>query len=152
MDNTGAAHEQSTQPKNRRIQAVVAATLAATATMVVLDLTWLGVVARGWYDALLGPLKRPDVYLPAAVLFYSMYLCAVMLYAVLGAHSPSMALRRGAAFGLVTYATYDLTNWAVLQGWPALLVPIDIAWGIFLTALVAMVGKYAHTWGLGRNT
>jgi hypothetical protein len=47
-------------------------------------------------------------------------------------------LRRGAALGLVTYATYDLTNWAVLKGWPVLLVPVDVGWGIALTAVVAL--------------
>ena len=51
------------------------------------------------------------------------------------------AAKRGAALGLVVYASYDLTNWAVLRGWPAFLVPIDIAWGVVLTATAACAGK-----------
>lgn len=35
-----------------------------------LDLTWLGVVAKGFYNAQLGHLTRPDVQWPAALLFY----------------------------------------------------------------------------------
>lgn len=125
----------------RRGAAIAAAVLASGVTLLLLDLLWLGVIAQGLYDSLLGSLKRPSVYWPAALLFYSMYLAAVVSYAVAGASSPAMALRRGAALGLVAYATYELTNWAVIQGWPALLVPIDIVWGVALTAIAAFAGK-----------
>ena len=133
----------------RSALAIAAAATAAAATMLVLDLTWLGVFARGLYDSMLGPLKRTEVFWPAAALFYAMYIGAVVVHAVIGSSSPASALRRGAALGLVTYATYDLTTWAGLQGWPALLVPVDVAWGIALTALVALVGKLVHTRALG---
>ncbi len=131
--------------------AIAAAATAAAATMLVLDVTWLGVVARGFYDSTLGPLKRAEVFWPAAALFYAMYIGAVIVHAVIGSSSPSSALRRGAALGLVTYATYDLTNWAVLKGWPALLVPVDVVWGIALTAVVALVGKLVHARVQGRS-
>jgi uncharacterized membrane protein len=113
--------------------------------MLVLDLTWLGVVARGLYDSMLGPLKRSEVFWPAAALFYAMYVGAVVVHGVMGADSPRSALGRGAALGLVAYATYDLTNWAILTGWPVLLVPVDIGWGVALTAVVSLAGKLAHT-------
>lgn len=135
----------------RSALAIAAAATAAAATMLVLDVTWLGVVARGLYDSMLGPLKRTEVFWPAAALFYAMYIGAVVVHAVIGSSSPTSALRRGAALGLVTYATYDLTNWAVLKGWPALLVPVDVAWGIALTAVVALVGKLVHSRVLGRR-
>jgi uncharacterized membrane protein len=117
------------------------AALATAVTMLVLDLTWLGVLARGLYDAALGPLKRPEVLWPAAALFYAFYVGVTVAFAVLPAGSPSEAARRGAALGLVAYATYELTNWAVLRGWPAWIVPIDIAWGVLLTATAALAGK-----------
>ena len=137
--------------QRRSALAIAAAAGAAAATMLVLDVTWLGVVARGLYDSMLGPLKRADVFWPAAALFYVMYIGAVVVHAVIGCSSPTSALRRGAALGLVTYATYELTNWAVLNGWPALLVPIDVAWGVALTAVVALVGKLVHSRVLGRT-
>jgi uncharacterized membrane protein len=112
--------------------------------MLALDLTWLGVVARGLYDSSLAPLKRADVFLPAAGLFYALYVAAIVVFAVLGAASRAAAARRGAALGLVAYGTYELTNWAVLRDWPALLVPIDIAWGVVLTALAGLVGKLVY--------
>jgi len=129
---------------SRNSAAIALATVATTATLLVLDLTWLGVVARGIYDTSLAPLKRPVVFLPAAGLFYALYVAAVVRYAVLGASSAGAAARRGAALGLVAYGTYELTNWAVLRDWPPLLVPIDIGWGIALTALAAVVGKVVY--------
>jgi uncharacterized membrane protein len=125
----------------KELATIVLATAATAATMLLLDLTWLGVVARGFYAGSLAPLARSAVFLPAAGLFYATYIAAVVVHAVLGAANPTSAARRGAALGLVAYATYDLTNWATLRDWPALLVPVDIAWGIVLTAAAACVGK-----------
>jgi uncharacterized membrane protein len=108
--------------------------------MLGLDLVWLGVVAKGFYDSSLGALKRPDVFWPAALLFYAMYIAAVVVHAVVGAEGRVAAARRGAAIGLVAYGTYDLTNWSVVAGWPAALVPVDVVWGIVLTSLAALAG------------
>jgi len=109
--------------------------------MLALDLTWLGVIAKGIYDSALATLRRPDVLLPAAALFYAFYVSFVVGYAVVGARSRADAARRGALLGLATYGTYDLTNWAVIRDWSATLVPIDMAWGVVLTAVVALVGR-----------
>jgi len=113
-------------------------------TTMALDLVFLGVVAKGLYDQWLGPLRKPSVYWPAALAFYALYVAAVLLHAVLPAKSVPVAARRGAGLGLVAYATYELTNWAVLAGWPAALVPVDIAWGVFLTASAAAAGHVVY--------
>jgi uncharacterized membrane protein len=114
---------------------------ATAGTTLVLDLTWLGVAGRGLYASALGSLQRDSPYLPAAGLFYALYVAAIVHHAVFGGGSVLGAAKRGAALGLVVYASYDLTNWAVLRGWPAFLVPIDIAWGVVLTATAAGTGK-----------
>lgn len=116
---------------------------AIAATAVLLDALWLGLVARGFYDSALAPLKR-TVFLPAAGLFYSFYVGVILIYAVRGAKSLGSAARRGAGLGLVVYAAYELTNWAVLRDWPGVLVPVDTAWGVALTAAAAAVGKWTH--------
>jgi len=120
----------------------VAGVLVCAATMLALDLTWIGVVGRPFY-AQLGPLQRQDVYLPAAAAFYVMYLSAVVAVAVAPAASVKAAAARGASMGFVCYATYELTNWAVIAGWPGALVPVDIAWGVVLTGVVAGAGRAA---------
>lgn len=122
------------------LRALVAAFLAAAAVMVALDLTFLGVVAADFYARQLGALKADPVVVPAAATFYVLYLALVTRLAVLPAASASDAARRGAELGLFAYGTYELTNWAVIAGWPAALVPVDLAWGVVLTALVAAAG------------
>lgn len=123
------------------LKELLAATLAVAGAMLLLDLTWLGVVARGLYASSLSELQRTEVFLPAAALFYAFYCAAVLRHAVFGSTSARESLFKGAGLGLLAYGTYELTNWAVLRDWPALLVPIDVAWGTALTAVVAWTGK-----------
>ncbi len=122
--------------------AATALVLVSTfATTLVLDVVWLGGVARGLYESALAPVRRSSVFLPAAGLFYAFYVVVIVRYAVSGAGSVAGAARRGGALGLVVYAAYELTNWAVLANWPAFLVPIDVGWGVVLTATAAAAGK-----------
>lgn len=116
------------------------ATLATAVVMLILDLTWIGKVGAPFYAAL-GPLRRAEVHLGAAGLFYVMYVAAIVLHAVRPAAGVGDAARRGAGLGFVCYATYELTNWAVIEGWPASLVVPDLLWGVVLTAVCAAVGK-----------
>ena len=134
----------NTRPTVRPFPSVAAAAFATAAAMLVLDLAWLGVVARGLYVSALGPLMRPEAFWPAAALFYAFYVAVIVAWAVLGTQSPKAAARRGAALGFVAYTTYELTNWAVLRDWPAWIVPVDIAWGVVLTAVAALAGKLAE--------
>lgn len=122
----------------------MAAFAACAATLLALDFTFLGVVMKGAYEHLLGPLKAEHAFVPAAALFYLLYLTAVVAYAVVGATGLSHAGRRGAALGLIAYGTYELTNWAVLRDWPMALVPIDLTWGVVLTAVTALVGRATY--------
>lgn len=122
----------------RRIM-VVGASVALT--LLVLDLAFLGVIAKPIYDGALGGLRRQPVYWPPALLFYAMYVFVIGRFAVIHASSKRDALKRGTSLGFVSYGTYELTNWAVLAGWPSFLVPIDIAWGMVLTGTTALVGR-----------
>jgi uncharacterized membrane protein len=106
----------------------------------VIDIVWLGVIARGFYRRQLGFILSPDVNWVAAVTFYLIYIAGIIFFAV----RPSLASGRlsdaallGSLFGFFTYATYDLTNMATIKDWPLKIVIIDIAWGTCLCALVA---------------
>jgi uncharacterized membrane protein len=58
------------------------------------------------------------------------------------------ALFSGALFGLITYATYDLTNLATLKDWPLLVTAVDLAWGAVLAASVSIITYFiANTFG-----
>jgi uncharacterized membrane protein len=115
--------------------------LATLGAATVLDLVWLSTVANSFYGKALGPLKRPEPYWPAAALFYGMYVLVTFLFAVRGARSMRDAALRGLGLGFVSYATYELTNWAVIAGWPVVLVPVDIVWGCVLTTVAAVCGR-----------
>jgi uncharacterized membrane protein len=110
----------------------------------IIDLVWLGVVAKNIYQENLAHLLSPAVNWPAALLFYFMYIVGIILFAVrpaLESQSLAKAAIWGALFGFFTYATYDLTNLATLKDWPLKIVIIDIAWGSILCTLVAS-GSY----------
>jgi uncharacterized membrane protein len=52
------------------------------------------------------------------------------------------ALANGALFGLVTYATYDLTNMATLRDWPVTMVIVDLTWGMVLSTTVSLLSYF----------
>ena len=47
--------------------------------------------------------------------------------------------KRSILFGLITYATYDLTNLATLKEWPLKITIIDLIWGTTLSTVVSTV-------------
>jgi uncharacterized membrane protein len=113
------------------------------------DLLWLGVLARGFYQTHLGPLLAPAVNWPAALLFYLLYVVGILVFAVLpGLAKDSLAVAAGwgALFGFFTYATYDLTNLATLKDWPLRVVVVDILWGVVLCTVVASAGFFLGRW------
>ena len=64
---------------------------------------------------------------------------AFVVAPALDAGSLVHALVAGAAFGLVVYGTYDLTNLAVLRGWTIRVAVADVAWGVAVTAAAQSV-------------
>jgi uncharacterized membrane protein len=109
------------------------------------DLLWLSVAVGPLYRAALGDRMRPDVALTPAALFYLLYVVGIVVFVVLPAFASGRymtAAALGALFGLVAYATYDLTNLATLRDWPLSLTIIDIAWGVVITTGASLSGLY----------
>ena len=127
----------------------IPAFVASLVAMAVVDGIWLGAVARTFYRRHLGFLMAERPNWTAAVAFYLLYVLGVTVFAVLpgvDASSVGEAAWRGALFGLVAYATYDLTNAATLGGWPNIVTLVDMAWGTVLTAAVASAATLVVTW------
>lgn len=106
-----------------------------------IDMVWLGVVAKGFYQQHLGSFIGP-INWPAAIIFYLIFIIGIIIFAVapaLETQSLIKAVILGALFGLFTYATYDLTNLATLKDWPLIVVFVDIVWGMVLSGSVAAV-------------
>jgi len=107
-----------------------------------IDLVWLSVVAKDFYRQHIGHLLAAQINWPAAVVFYLLFIGGLVFFAVkpaLEAGSGARALLHGALFGLLTYATYDLTNQATMRDWPVLVTAVDLAWGTVLSATVAFL-------------
>lgn len=117
--------------------------LGTFAAFLLIDLVWLGVVAKNFYSKQLGSLLADKTNWVAAIVFYLLFILGTLIFVVvpaLQADSLSRALIYGALFGFVTYATYDLTNLATLEGWPPLMTVVDMLWGTVLCTLVSGAG------------
>lgn len=119
----------------------------------VLDGIWLTTMAERLYRPAIGHLMADKPVMSAAAVFYLLYLIGVFVLAVLPAFASGDgawggAVWRGALFGLVAYATYDLTNQATLRDWPWHVTAIDLCWGSFVTASAAGAGAWAG-WRFG---
>jgi len=114
----------------------------ALPTFLVIDLVWLGLVARSFYQTHLGHLMRANVNWAAAMVFYLVFVAGIVVLVVWPAverESLVWALSLGALFGLVTYAAYDLTNLAVMEGFSLKIALVDLLWGTVLCAVVSAI-------------
>jgi uncharacterized membrane protein len=126
------------------IQTFVSLYLISVPLFFLIDLLWLGVIAKNIYQERLGHLLG-EVNWVAALIFYLIFLAGLTFFATypaVQADKLGLAILYGAFFGFVTYVTYELTNLALLKDWPIAIVYIDIAWGTFLGAFVTGVAFY----------
>jgi uncharacterized membrane protein len=113
----------------------------------VVDLLWLGVIAKDIYQNKLGHLLGEVNWIPA-VIFYLIFLAGLTFFAIYPAVMEGKlinAILYGAFFGFVTYVTYELTNLALLKDWPVSIVYIDIVWGTLLGAMVSGVTFFINS-------
>ena len=122
------------------------------ATLVVffaVDMVWLGLIAKNLYKKHLGFIIAPDVNWYAALIFYFLFILGVLIFVVvpgLKENALPLMLLKAALFGLITYATYDLTNLATVQNWPVIITVIDLIWGMALTTIVSLAGYFIGKW------
>jgi uncharacterized membrane protein len=110
----------------------------------VIDLLWLGVIARGFYRRELGVLMRDPINKPAALAFYLLYPLGLLAFVfpqalAMGEGSVARAFAYGAMLGAFAYGTYDLTNLATTRGYTVKLAMVDWVWGTLLTGTVAAI-------------
>jgi uncharacterized membrane protein len=102
------------------------------------DLVWLVKVAPKLYRKYIGHLMSERVNILAAALFYVVFIVGLVFFVIdPNINDPFIAFVSGAMFGLVTYATYDLTNLATLKAWPVTITVIDLIWGTLVTAVTS---------------
>ena len=97
-----------------------------------LDIVWLMLMGSALYRPILDDMLAPTVRVAPALAFYLIYPIGLVVFAIAPAlKSGSLvdALLLGALLGVLTYATYDLTNFATLRNWTLPLTVIDIVYG-----------------------
>ncbi len=107
-----------------------------------IDMLWIGIIAKNFYAKQIGFLVKDDINWFAAFLFYLLFIIGLVSFVIkpaLEKTSWSHALIYGALFGLISYATYDLTNLATMKNWPILVSIVDMIWGAFLVASVSTI-------------
>lgn len=122
--------------------AVIGQYIVSAVIFGVLDAIWLGSIGRPLYDARMGNFLAERPNMVAAIAFYAIYIGGITYFVTHPAiveGSWSKALIAGAVLGFVAYATWDLTNLAVLKDFPSSIVPIDMAWGTIATAATSII-------------
>ncbi len=107
---------------------------------VIIDMIWLGFLAKGLYQREIGYLMKDNVNWTAAIIFYLLFIIGLVFFVItpsIEKNSLIYAILVGAFFGFITYATYDLTNLAITKDWPLFITIVDLMWGSFLGASVA---------------
>jgi len=119
--------------------------LVVFASFFVIDMIWLGLVAKNFYKTELGSMMAKRINWGAAIVFYLLYIFGLIFFVVFPALEQGTwfyALWTGAFFGLICYATYDLSNLATLEGWPKKVTAVDLVWGSSLSAILAVIGFF----------
>jgi uncharacterized membrane protein len=127
------------------IKTIIFSYILTTVVFLIIDLAWLGFIAKNLYRKYLSNFLSDDVNWTAAIIFYLLYVIGISIFAIYPSVEKESALRAvvlGALFGFFAYATYDLTNLATLKGWPLQIVFIDIIWGTILSASVSISGYF----------
>lgn len=117
---------------------------AMAITFFAIDLVRIAVVANAFYRRHRGfMLRGPTCKWVPTVLCYLLFVLGVLIFVVLpavGRQSLGRAVVYGALFGLVVYATYDLTNLALTKGFLSVVALVDLTWGATIAAVVAAAG------------
>lgn len=112
----------------------------ALPVFIAIDALWLTIIAKNFYQKYIGSLLKTDVNFIAAGIFYLLFIAGIVVFVVTPAlqkNSLISAILLGALFGLITYATYDLTNLATLKNWPLIVTIVDLIWGMTVSAAVS---------------
>ncbi|MAD61743.1 MAG: hypothetical protein CMH49_09595 [Myxococcales bacterium] len=106
-----------------------------------IDGFWLVFVAPKFYRTHIGHLMKPQADLIAASLFYLLFLVGLNVFVISPKREEALhtVAAYGALFGLITYATFDLTSAAVFKDFSYLVAGIDMLWGAILCATISVL-------------
>lgn len=92
--------------------------LVSFIVFIVFELIWLLILAKDLYAKELGYIMKSEPALLPAAIFSLLFVLGLVFFVInpaLAQNSWSQALFAGVLYGLITYATYTLTNLANLE-------------------------------------
>jgi hypothetical protein len=119
--------------------------LITLAVFLAIDMVWLGILAKDLYRKQIGKLMAKKPNWTAAFIFYAIYILGLFLLVIYPAVQDKSGLAtwwKGLVFGVVSFATYDLTNLAVAKDWPVKITLIDLVWGGAVTSLTTLASLF----------
>ncbi len=114
----------------------------AFVTFMIIDLSWLSLMAPTFYLAQVGHLMAAGTNWIAVGLFYLEIVAGLLVFVIVPGMSASsfrQPLARAALYGLVAYGTYELSNLATLKEWSVSLTVVDTFWGICVSTVVSSI-------------
>ena len=122
--------------------------LVTIASIFVLDMLWLGFIAKSTYAQNLGLLLRKSggemapIWWSAFIVYICIAIGIVFLVLPKANGDYMLALYWGALLGFVTYGIYDFTNYSILANWPLKITIIDFIWGMVLCGLSSLSATF----------
>lgn len=121
---------------------------------IILDVIWLGLLMKDFYDSHLGALARRngEALAPiwwSAVIVYILVPLGVTLFAVPRAIEGGTywhAIGYGFVLGIITYGVYGFTSYALLENWSLRMMLIDVLWGGFASAVLTVIGYSVYNY------
>lgn len=123
--------------------------LIAFVVFLLVDFIWLTFVANSFYKKHIGFIMTDSPNFIAAIIFYLIFIVGLVYFVIMpgiDAQSIGKIILGGLLFGLITYATYDLTNLATLKDWPLIVTVVDLAWGSFLSTVISLATYLIYNW------
>ena len=114
----------------------------------IMDMLWLGVIAKNIYAQNIGILLRRsgETMTPiwwAAIVVYVCIALGIIFFVLPKAQGNYfLAFSGGLMLGLVTYGIYDFTNYSILANWPWKITFIDFIWGMVLCGLNSLFAAF----------
>lgn len=120
--------------------------LSILITYLILDGIWLGIIAKDTYTNAMQGLMRESYPVWPWVTFYLVYCVAIVVLVVEPNKAASLTrvIFSGALLGAAAYGAYNLTNYAIIEGWPLSITLKDWAWGTFVTSVSCTIGWLAR--------
>lgn len=106
---------------------------------IILDLLWLGVIAKPLVTKWLAPWMSDGFKIWPAAVVYALLALGTTFFVFPKISSFGTAALYGVLLGLIIYGVYDMTNLATISGWPLKFALMDMAWGMVSGGLIAMI-------------